>query len=140
MSNHDPNCIFCKIIASEIPAYKIYEDEYIFSFLDINPLSEAHLLVIPKTHEETIDTLPEQYASAIGRALPKLAKAVKLATDNPAFNILQNNHKRSGQEVPHVHFHIIPRTENDNLGYRWHPKQLDEENAQQLIADITAHL
>ncbi len=115
----DPDCVFCKIVAGGIPSLKIYEDDVILSFLDIGPLAEGHLLIIPKVHTERLeDTDPETLAH-VARQLPRLAKAVLKVTGATDYNLLQNNGRVSGQVVPHVHFHIIPRTASDAIGYRW---------------------
>lgn len=115
----DPDCIFCKIVAGEIPALRIHEDDTILAFLDIGPLAEGHLLIIPKEHAERLeDTRPETLAHLAGQ-LPRLARAVLAVTQAAGYNLLQNNGRVSGQEVPHVHFHIIPRASGDGLGYRW---------------------
>ena len=101
--------LFEKIVAGDIPSYKLYEDELVYAFLDINPLAPGHTLLIPKVKYETLDQVPEETAAAIGRALPALARAVMKATGTKDYNILQNNGRPAHQEVPHVHFHIIPK-------------------------------
>lgn len=111
--------MFCKIVAGKIPALRVYENETILAFLDIGPLAEGHLLIIPKAHSERLeDTQPETLAH-LARSLPRLARAVLAVTQADGYNLLQNNGRVSGQEVPHVHFHIIPRSGGDGLGYRW---------------------
>lgn len=132
--------IFLKIIAGEIPCWKLYEDAHVLAFLDIGPLSRGHCLVIPKQQYVTLDEMPPEEIAAIARVLPRLAKAVMAATGATAYNVLQNNGAVAGQEVNHVHFHIIPRAEGDGLGYRWHPKKLDAEEAKTLQANIAAAL
>ncbi|MFG0247758.1 MAG: HIT family protein, partial [Phycisphaeraceae bacterium JB051] len=84
----DPNCIFCKIVAGQIPCHKIYEDPNVLAFLDVNPLSPGHTLVIPKGHWVTLDQVPSQISAAIGKVLPVIAKAVCDATGTDDFNIL----------------------------------------------------
>ena len=115
----DPNCIFCKIVAGQIPCHKVFEDDDTLSFLDIGPLAEGHLLVIPKEHYGRLDEMPAELAGRVLAHLPRLSRAVSQATGAAGFNILQNNDKVAQQEVPHVHFHIIPRAAGDGLGYRW---------------------
>jgi histidine triad (HIT) family protein len=136
----DPNCIFCKIVAGEIPCRKLYENDRVLSFLDIGPLSEGHCLVIPKEHYVTIDQMPEDLAGACMRGVPRLSRAVMDSTDAEGWNVLQNNGRVSGQAVDHVHFHIIPRRPNDGLGFRWPAGELDDETAQRLQDSITAKL
>ena len=137
---NQPDCIFCKIVAGQIPCHKLYEDEQVLSFLDIGPLSEGHCLVIPKAHHVTIDQLPPELASACAAVLPKLSRAVADVTGVAGWNVLQNNGAIAGQAVDHVHFHIIPRREGDGLGYRWPAGSLDQETAQRLVEQIIAKL
>lgn len=89
------------------------------AFLDITPLSEGHLLVIPKDHYLTLSELPDEVCGQIGSALPTLGRALIQVTGADGFNLLQNNGPVAGQVVPHVHFHLIPRRHDDGLGYRW---------------------
>ena len=137
---YDPENIFAKILKGEMPCVKVYEDEHVLSFLDVGPLSVGHTLVIPKEPAVTLDVLSDEASAAIGRALPRICRAVMKATGATAYNILQNNGTDAHQEVMHVHFHIIPRAEGDGLGYRWHPKKLDAEEAKTLQANIAAAL
>lgn len=136
----DPDCIFCKIIAGDIPSHKLYEDDHVFAFLDINPLSECHTLIVPKHHAVTLDQLPDGVIAACGLAAKKLAPAVTKIANVTDWNLLQNNGKTAGQVVMHVHFHLIPRREGDGLGYRWPAGKLSAEHAKKLQADITEQL
>lgn len=111
-----PDCIFCKIARGEIPSHKVYEDPQVFAFLDIRPLARGHALVIPKTHFEKLEAMPVEQAAALMRAVRTLTPAVCGAVDAPATTIAINNGKEGGQEVPHVHVHIVPRWENDGFG------------------------
>ncbi len=132
--------IFSKIIRGEIPSYKIYEDERVFAFLDIGPLSRGHTLVIPKEPAVTLDELSDASAAAIGRVLPRLCRAIKEVTGCTGFNVLQNNGTIAHQVVMHVHFHIIPKSGNDGLGIDWPAGALDNATAQQLASDIANHI
>lgn len=136
----DPNCIFCKIIAGEIPCHKIYEDNDTLAFLDIGPLSEGHCLVIPKEHYQTIDEMPDELAGKCMSVVSKLSKVLKDAIGMTAWNVLQNNGSIAGQAVGHVHFHIIPRSSEDGLGYRWNSGELSTDDAKRLIDTITQKL
>lgn len=112
--------IFSKIIAGQIPSHKVYEDAHVFAFLDINPLAPGHTLVIPKEAKPTIDLLSDESAAAIGRALPRLCRAIMKATGCSDYNILQNNGRAAHQVVMHVHFHIIPKPASaQGLGIVW---------------------
>jgi histidine triad (HIT) family protein len=119
--------IFTKILSGEIPCHKIYEDEQVFAFLDINPLSPGHTLVIPKEPAATVDRLSDDSAAAIGRALPRISRAVLAATGAEHFNILQNNGAPAHQAVFHVHFHIIPKLDDGRgLGVGWNTSELGD--------------
>ena len=133
--------IFTKILRGEIPCHKLYEDEHVFAFLDIAPLSPGHALVIPKEPAVTLDELSDESAEAIGRVLPRLCRALKAATGTGAYNVLQNNGSAAHQAVMHVHFHIIPKpAEAQGLGIRWPAGKLDPVLATQLTEKITASL
>ena len=119
--------VFAKILRGEIPCHRVYEDDAVLAFLDVNPLSRGHTLVIPKEPVETIDQLSDEAAAAIGRVLPRIARAVLAATGARAFNILQNNGALAHQAVFHVHFHIIPKFDDGTgLGIEWVPTRLTD--------------
>jgi histidine triad (HIT) family protein len=132
--------LFDKILSGEIPSYKVYEDEHVFAFLDIGPLSEGHTLVIPKERKAQLHQLSDESAAAVGRVLPRLCRAVMRATGATDYNILQNNGSAAHQVVMHVHFHIIPKVGNDGLGIRWLAGKLDSGAARELVSKITAAL
>jgi histidine triad (HIT) family protein len=131
--------VFSKILRGELPCHRVYEDDHVLAFLDINPISRGHTLVIPKEPAETIDKLSDDAAAAIGRVLPRLARAVLAASGASAFNILQNNGSLAHQAVHHVHFHIIPKHDDGTgLGIGWRTVPLDD--AAGLAAAIVAKL
>ena len=130
--------IFSKILRGEIPCHKVYEDEHVLAFLDIQPLSKGHTLVIPKEPAVTLDQLSDESSAAIGRVLPRLCRAVVSATGATAYNILQNNGPGAHQAVFHVHFHIIPKIDESGLGIGWKPGKLAD--GAELAAAITAAL
>ena len=128
--------LFEKIIAGDIPCYKVYEDEFVFAFLDIAPLSKGHTLVIPKEAVAYLHELSEDAAKALGKALVKVSAAVLEATGATAYNILQNNGAEAHQVVDHVHFHIIPKFGDEGLAIEWVPNELvDGESLACDIAD-----
>jgi histidine triad (HIT) family protein len=135
--------IFEKIVTGDIPSFKLYEDDLVYAFLDIGPLSRGHALLIPKTCYVELDQMPPEVAAAMGRAMPRLCHAIKQATGCDGVNILQNNGQAAGQVVMHVHFHFIPRYTDapaaDDLGldFNWTPGQLDPADAETLQAAIT---
>lgn len=123
------DCIFCRIAAGQIPAQTVYESAAVLAFLDINPLSEGHTVVIPRAHAERLHELDPAAAAEVGRMLGELARRIVAAVGAEGYNVLQNNGSAAGQVVPHVHFHIIPRRSGDGLGFRWNaqartPEQL----------------
>ena len=129
--------IFSKILRGDIPCHKVYEDDLIFAFLDIGPLSFGHTLVIPKEEVATLDELSDETAAAIGRVLPRLCRAIKAVTGTEQFNVLQNNGPMAHQAVFHVHFHIIPKPSVDQgLGIKWPSVKLDQEEGTKLAAAL----
>jgi histidine triad (HIT) family protein len=120
-----PETIFAKILRGDIPCHRVYEDDHVLAFLDIMPLSKGHLLVIPKEPAETLDQLSDESAAAIGRVLPRLARAVMKVSGATAYNLLQNNRAEAHQAVFHVHFHIIPKLGEAGLGIGWKAGKLD---------------
>jgi histidine triad (HIT) family protein len=133
--------IFTKIIAGEIPCFRVYEDAHVLAFLDINPLSKGHTLVIPKEPAETLDQLSDESAAALGRVLPRISRAILQTTGAPAFNLLQNNGVTAHQAVMHVHFHIIPKyADGSGLGINWPTQTLNAEEGKATAAAIAERL
>jgi histidine triad (HIT) family protein len=129
--------VFGKIIRGEIPCNKVYEDEKVLAFLDINPLSEGHVLVVPKEAAETLDRLSDESAAAVGRVLPRLCRAVVAATGTKEYNVLENNGQGAHQAIAHVHFHIIPKpSPREGLGIGWPARGLEREAAAVLAKRI----
>lgn len=128
--------IFSRIIRNEIPCHRVYEDELTLAFLDVNPIAPGHTLVIPKEPAATIDELSDESAAAIGRVLPRISRAVMKVSGATAINILQNNGGLAHQAVPHVHFHIIPKTDTHGLGIVWDANPLDDETGAALGRQI----
>jgi histidine triad (HIT) family protein len=132
----DAPTLFDKIIHGVIPSYKVYEDDHVYAFLDISPQSYGHTLVVPKESIAHLHELSDDASAALGRALPRLCRAVMRATGASAYNVLQNNGSEAGQAVFHVHFHIIPRVRGDGLKLQWHPTGLSEDDAQDLLSKM----
>ncbi|MCR5751524.1 MAG: HIT family protein [Kiritimatiellae bacterium] len=108
------DCIFCAIAAGEIPSFKVYEDDVVVAYLDINPVSEGHTLVIPKKHTEGLLDTPDETLAAVVARVKLVAAHLKKALPCDGFNIAQNNGEVAGQTVKHVHFHIVPRYKGDD--------------------------
>ncbi|HDA1830343.1 hypothetical protein W447_02363 [Staphylococcus aureus VET0123R] len=132
--------IFGKILTGEIPSFKVYEDDYVYAFLDISQVTKGHTLLIPKKASANIFETDEETMKHIGAALPKVANAIKRAFNPDGLNIIQNNGEFADQSVFHIHFHLIPRYENDidGFGYKWetHEDILDNNAKQQIQAQF----
>jgi len=134
-------CIFCKIVAGEIPAVKVLDEEQALAFMDINPASRGHLLVIPKRHAENIFEIPEGDLAAVMKAVRRCARAAKEALKADGVTVLQFNGKASGQVVPHLHVHIMPRWANDGLSVSsWEMKPGNMEEIKDIAQRIKEHL
>ncbi|RPB23727.1 HIT-like protein [Terfezia boudieri ATCC MYA-4762] len=130
-------CIFCKIIKGEIPAFKLFESEKVFAFLDIQPLSRGHALVIPKFHGEKLHDIPDDQLAEL---LP-VAKNIAIACGAIDYNILQNNGKIAHQFVPHVSIPMIPKpNEEEGLVVSWPIQQTDMDKLKVLHAEIKAKM
>jgi len=134
------NCIFCKIVAGQIPATKVYEDEVALAFLDIGPISDGHTLVIPKQHFDKLHECPAELLSQISRCLGRIAHAAVAATGADGYNVLCNNGRVAGQLVDHMHFHIIPRNAGDGVFNRWPHFKYPEGKAEALAESIRQNL
>ena len=119
------DCVFCAIAAGEIPSFKVYEDDLVLAYLDINPFTEGHTLVIPKDHTTGLLDTPAETLKEIVVRVQKVAAHLKAALPCEGFNILQNNGEAAGQTVRHVHFHIIPRWAGDPLVFENHKGDMD---------------
>ncbi len=109
------DCIFCQIIAGRIPATKVFDDDRVLAFMDINPLNPGHLLIIPRRHSPTIYDVEPTDLAAVFAAAQRLARAIKKALDPPGLNLVQSNNRVAGQIIDHFHLHLIPRWPNDSL-------------------------
>ena len=136
--------IFSKIISGEIPSFKIYENDYVYAFLDISQVSKGHTLLVPKKPSANIFETDEETMKHIGVALPKVANAIKKAFHPDGLNIIQNNGEYADQSVFHIHFHLIPRYENDidGFGYKWetHEDVIDDATKQKIATQIQAQM
>lgn len=136
----DQNCIFCKIAEGDIPSAKLFETDRIISFLDINPVNKGHALVVPKRHVESLLGLRQKELHAAIFAVQRVSRAVVRVTDADGFNVLQNNGEVSGQEIPHVHFHVIPRFADDGFDFGWRQGSYEEGAIEDLQNEIMKHL
>ena len=123
------DCIFCAIAAGEIPSFKVYEDDLVVAYLDINPFTKGHTLVIPKAHSQDLLETPDETLAAIIARVKKVAAHLKAALPCDGFNILQNNGEAAGQTVHHGHFHIVPRYGQEPIVFENHAGNMDELKA-----------
>ena len=123
------NCVFCAIAAGEIPSFKIYEDELVLAYLDINPFSKGHTLVIPKEHSTDLLDTSDNTLALLAARVKKVAAHLKSALPCDGFNILQNNGESAGQTVMHIHFHIVPRYGKENISFESHKGDMEELKA-----------
>ena len=132
--HRDLECIFCKIVAAQVPANVVHEDQTTIAFLDVGPLADGHLLVVPREHFSRMSDMPAELTADLGALLPMLGRALKAVTSATAFNVLCNEGEAAGQVVKHVHFHLIPRRTGDQLGYRWNAGSYPAGRAAELAA------
>lgn len=132
--------LFDRILAGEIPCHRVYEDEQVLAFLDINPIARGHTLVIPKERAAYLHELSDESSAAVGRVLPRVCRAVLAATGANQYNVLENNGASAHQAVFHVHFHVIPRVGEEGLGIGWNTESLDPGEAKRLLAGMHASL
>ena len=134
------DCIFCKIVQGEIPCAKVYEDDQVLSFLDINPINSGHTLVLPKTHYTTLFQVDPDDMEACILASQKIAEAIYIGVKAAGLNLLQNNFRAAGQLIEHVHFHLIPRFENDGFLTSWPGKEYPAGEMEKTLKKILAEL
>ncbi len=130
-------CIFCKIAAGEIPAHKVYEDDNVFAFLDINPVTKGHTLVIPKKHYNNIFEIDEKDAGLLYQGVVLVSKLLKKNLNIENLNVLNNNGKLAYQSVDHYHIHLIPRYENDSFSIHFSDEAFTSEELKELALKIS---
>lgn len=121
----DGNCIFCKIVAGQIPCFKLLEDDTTIAFMDINPVNPGHALAVAKGHWPTVDVIPADVLADVARTAQKVAKAAVKQLMPNGVNLLQANGEGAGQSVPHLHIHIMPRVKGDDVSLNWEYKPGD---------------
>jgi histidine triad (HIT) family protein len=129
------DCIFCKIIAGEIPSRKIYEDELVYAFMDIGPINYGHTLVIPKAHHTSAATIPEATAGRMFRVGARIGVAQKRALDADAFNLHLADGACAGQVVMHAHLHVVPRNADDSFHWNWRQLKYETPEAAEKLAE-----
>ena len=134
------DCIFCKIIAGEIPSAKIYEDELVYTFLDISPINFGHTLVIPKEHHQSASTIPEHIAGRMFRIGSRIGIQLKRMEEFDAYNLHLADGAAAGQVVMHAHLHVIPRGVEDDFRWNWRQLKYPEGKMAALAAEISTRL
>jgi len=134
------DCIFCKIIAGEIPSFKLYEDDATLAFMDINPASDGHALVIPKEHTKDVHAVSEQAIANTVITAKKIASAVEKTVAPGGINLVQCNGEAAGQSVFHFHMHVLPRRDGDQLKMNWGLKPGDMDAIGTLAEKIKGNL
>lgn len=133
------DCVFCKIVKGEIPSQKVYENDKVLAFLDINPVNSGHTLVIPKSHHKDLFSTPEEVLSDIIVRTKKIAVAIIKAVGADGVNLGMNNRPAAGQVVFHTHLHIMPRFEGDGLKH-WPSKKISEDELVEVQKSIQSNL
>ncbi|SER85459.1 histidine triad (HIT) family protein [Gracilibacillus ureilyticus] len=137
------DCIFCKIIAGDIPSAKVYEDDHVYAFLDISQITKGHTLIISKTHSKDIYETDDETAAKLFSRVPKIARALKESFQPNGINILNNNEAPAGQSVFHLHLHIIPRYgKEDGFGTKWitHEKEYSSNDLAEIAGSINKQI
>ena len=130
------DCIFCRIVAGEIPSYRVAENETTLAFLDIEPAAKGHTLVISKQHAaDLLDSAPADVA-AVAQMVQQVAQQIEAALQPDGLNILQNNRPPAGQVVMHYHVHLLPRWIDDNVMQAWRPKAPAGLDLNEIAAQI----
>ena len=130
------DCIFCAIVEGKIPSAKVYEDEHVFTFMDIAPANPGHLLIIPKQHYRNIFDMPVEVGSKIMEVAVPLASAIRKALNPDGLNLFQSNEAAGFQTVFHFHLHLIPRWDGDPLRLPWKPSEGDIEEINNIATKI----
>lgn len=135
------DCIFCKIIDGKIPAVKVMDKGQVIAFMDINPASRGHMLIVPKKHVENIFEISEDDLSDVMNAVKRCAQAVRQALNAEGITVLQLNGKASDQIIPHLHVHIMPRWQNDRLSVsQWEMKEGNIDELQEIARKVKEHI
>jgi histidine triad (HIT) family protein len=134
----DPNCLFCKIVAGEVPSTRVHEDERTIAFMDINPATRGHLLVVPREHAPDLLEIQDEDLEACVRAARILARRLTERLDADGVNLLNSCGSVAWQTVFHFHMHVIPRYGGDPLQLPWHPAPGDREEIAAAARELTA--
>jgi histidine triad (HIT) family protein len=134
------DCVFCKIIAGQIPATRVHEDEHTFAFMDIGQVNPGHVLVAVKQHAENLYSLDDAQAAAVARTSARLARAIRNAFKPEGLSVYQANGKAAGQTVFHYHVHLVPRHAGDGMELTWPVKNPPRESLEDYAGKLRAQL
>jgi histidine triad (HIT) family protein len=134
------DCVFCKIVAKQIPATVVHEDEHTLAFMDIGQVNPGHVLVAVKKHAENIFALDDAQAAAVFRAAAKVARAIRSAFEPEGLSVYQANGAAAGQTVMHLHIHLVPRHDSDGMALTWPVKNPPREKLTEYAEKIRAKL
>jgi histidine triad (HIT) family protein len=136
----DDGCIFCKIVAGQLPCFKLLEDETTIAFMDINPVNPGHALAVAKGHWPTVDVIPPEILGDVARTAQRVAKAALAVLKPTGVNLLQSNGPGAGQSVPHLHVHILPRYPDDKVRLNWVYQPGDKAEIEAICSKLKAVL
>ena len=134
------DCVFCRIVAGQIPSTRVYEDEHVLGFMDIGHVNPGHVLIAAKRHAENLYALEESQAAAIARASVRIARAIREAFEPAGLSVYQANGKPAGQTVFHYHVHLVPRHDGDGMQLTWPVKNPPREKLEEYAARIVERL
>jgi histidine triad (HIT) family protein len=134
------DCVFCRIVAGQIPSTKVYEDEHALAFLDIGHVNPGHTLVAVKKHAASVFELEDAQAEAVARAVVRISRALKAAFEPAGLSVYQANGKAAGQTVFHYHVHLLPRHAGDGMELTWPVKNPPRDQLEGYAAKIRARL
>ena len=133
------DCIFCKIVAGDIPSHKVYEDDKVLAFLDILPISPGHTIIVPKNHQAGLEELSDEDMCSMALAMKRIGKAFMDGLGVKGYSVFLDNKSAANQHVPHAHFHLVPRKEGDGLE-RWPQSGYGEGEAEFYLKKIKENL
>ncbi len=130
------NCVFCRVVKGELPCWKVYEDDDVLAFFDVNPANEYHTLVVPKQHHSDIFDIPENLLISITKAIKQITTTLKDKVGINNLQIVNSSGSEAQQDVFHIHFHIVPRNNEDGQNILWTPKPELKERYNELLAQL----
>jgi histidine triad (HIT) family protein len=131
-------CIFCEIVSGRSPAYRVLEDEHCVAFLDIAPANPGHCLVVPRQHAQNLWEIPENAYERVSRMVHRIAAMLKVALAPDGVNVNNSTGEAAGQEVPHLHSHVVPRWHGDDLRPMWSARRASAQELERVLVQMTA--